>query len=148
MAKYGAKKVVASDISPLACENTLANATKFGLENKISVVQGNLFDNIREKVDLITWMIPFFPGNAPRGDTISASMMMPPELFKKFLIQAKRYLNPHGTILLPSYSLGGELTDPTKVTPNFGYDVKRTWAHNSINGIQQGLLYMDELRKK
>ncbi len=148
MAKYGAKKIIASDISSSACQNTINNSKKFGFENKISVVQGDLFENIHEKADFITWMIPFFPGYVPREDTISASMIMPPELFERFLIEAKKYLNPDGTILIPSYSLGGELTDPMKIAPKFGYDVKRAWIHNSINGIQQGLLYIDELRLK
>jgi len=73
---------------------------------------------------------------------------MPPELFRKFLTDARSYLNPNGVLLLPSYSLGGDLTDPLKVAPQFGYDVKRTWTHNSRTGIQQGQLYMDELRRK
>jgi release factor glutamine methyltransferase len=148
MAKYGAKKVIASDISPFACQNTLDNSKKFGLEDKIQVVRGDLFENIKEKADLITWMIPFFPGTTQEGDTISASMIMPPELFERFLKDAKQYLNPNGIILIPSYSLGGEFTDPMKIAPKLGYEVKRTWTHNSINGIQQGLLYMDELRIK
>lgn len=148
MAKYGAKKVIASDISSLAYENTLNNVKKFGLENKIQVVQGDLFENIHKKADLITWMIPFFPGSTQKGDTISASMIMPPELFERFLIDAKKYLNPKGIVLIPSFSLGGEFMDPMKVAPKFGYVVKRTWTHNSINGIQQGFIYMDELSLK
>lgn len=148
MAKYGAKKVIANDISPLACENTKDNAKKFGVSNKIKIIQGDLFDNITEKADFITWMIPFFPGTTPKGDTISASMIMPPELFERFLKEAKKHLTPKGVILIPSYSLGGELTDPMKIAPKFDYEVKRTWTHNSINGIQQGLLYIDELRLK
>ena len=148
MAKYGAKKVIASDISKPAVENTAENVKKFGFSNKVEIVQGDLFENIKEKADLITWMIPFFPGTTQEGDTISASMIMPPELFERFLKDAKQYLNPDGVILIPSYSLGGEFTDPMKIAPKLGYDVKRTWTHNSINGIQQGLLYMDELRIK
>ena len=148
MAKYGAKKVIASDISAQACENTKDNAKKFEVQDKIKVIQGDLFENINEKVDFITWMIPFFPGTTQEGDTISASMIMPPELFEKFLKDAKQYLKPKGVILIPSYSLGGELTDPMKVAPKFGYKIKRTWTHNSTNGIQQGLLYIDELRVK
>ncbi|MGV8152292.1 MAG: hypothetical protein ACP5OG_04360 [Candidatus Nanoarchaeia archaeon] len=70
------------------------------------------------------------------------------KLFERFLKEAKQYLNPNGVILIPSYSLGGDLTDPMKVAPKFGYNVKRTWTHNSINGIQKGLLYIDELRLK
>jgi SAM-dependent methyltransferase len=145
MAKYGANKVIASDIALASVENTKANAKKFGLEDKITVVEGDLFENIKEKADLITWMIPFFAGNPPKGDTISASMIMPPELFEKFLKEAPKYLKSGGTVLLPSFSLGGELTNPVIVAKKFGYKVKTTWIHKSINGIQQGLIYMHEL---
>lgn len=146
MAKYGAKKVIASDISSPAVKNTAENVKKFGFEEKIQVVQGDLFENIKGKVDLITWMIPFFAGNPPEGDTVSASMIMAPELFQRFLIEAKNCLKPGGVVLVPSFSLGGNFLDPMKVAPKLGYIVKRTWVHNSVNGIQQGLLYMDELR--
>jgi len=146
MAKYGAKKVIASDISPLACQNTIDNAKKFGFEEKIKVIQGDLFENINEKVDLIIWNIPFFPGYPPKEDTISNSMIMPPGLFERFLKDAKEYLNPNGIIMVPSFNLGGKLNDPMEVAPKIGYEVRRKWTHNSIKGIQQGLLYVDELK--
>ncbi|MEK6926988.1 MAG: methyltransferase [Nanoarchaeota archaeon] len=148
MAKYGAKKVIMSDISPVAVENSRENVIKYGLENKVEVVQGDLFENIHEKADLITWMIPFFSGNPPEGDTISASMIMPPELFERFLKEAPNYLNKRGILIIPSFSLGGDLTNPEIIGKKFGYDVKTTWAHNSINGIQRGMIYMHELRLK
>jgi len=146
MAKHGAKKVIMSDISPVAVENTIENVKKFGFENKVKVVQGNLFENIKEKADMITWMIPFFAGIPPKGDTISASMIMEPELFEKFLKDAKKYLKEEGVIVIPSFSLGGDFTNPEIVGKKFDYDVKTTWIHNSINGIQRGMIYMHELR--
>jgi len=148
MAKYGAKKVIASDISKPAVENAAENVEKFGFQNKVEIVHGDLFENIKEKADLIIWMIPFFPGTTNIGDRISASMIMSPELFEKFLIESKKYLKPNGIILIPSYSLGGNSLDPMNIAPKIDYNVKRTWIHNSINGIQQGLLYMDELTIK
>lgn len=148
MAKYGAKKVVASDISPFAVANTRANVQKFGLEDKVEIIQGDLFENVEDKADLIVWNIPFFPGYAPNGDTITASMMMDPDLFERFLTEAKDYLKPNGSVLIPSYSLGGELTNPRIVGESLGYDVKTLWRHNSTVGIQRGMLYIDELRVK
>ncbi|MBT4349998.1 methyltransferase [bacterium] len=148
MAKHGAKKVIMSDISLASVENSKDNAKKFGLDKICSVIQGDLFENIKEKADVITWMIPFFAGNPPSGDTISASMIMPPELFERFLKKAPEYLNKDGVIIIPSFSLGGDLTDPSLVAKNFNYDIKTTWLHKSINGIQQGMIYMHELRLK
>jgi release factor glutamine methyltransferase len=146
MAKYGAQYVTMSDISEKAVQNTKQNIKKFNLGAVASVLKGDLFENITKKVDLIVWMIPFFSGYPEGGDHISASMIMPPELFERFLVKAKNYLNPGGVIVLPSFELGGELTDPVLVAPRFGYEVRTTWSHRSINNIQQGMLYMHELR--
>ena len=146
MAKYGAKKVIATDISSYAVENTKINLKKYNLMKKCKVVQGDLFENVKGKADMITWMIPFFSGDTPKGDTISASMIMPPELFERFLEEAKTYLKKGGVVLIPSFSLGGKHTDPQVVGRKMGYDVETTWTHTSINGIQQGLIYMHELR--
>lgn len=148
MAKYGAKRVILSDISSVAVKNSEDNVKKFRLENFCSAIQGDLFENIKEKADMITWMIPFFTGNPPEGDTISASMIMPAELFKRFLEEAPKYLKKDGVIVLPSFSLGGDLTNPALVAKKFGYQIETTWIHKSTNGIQQGMLYMHELRLK
>lgn len=148
MAKHGAGRVILSDISPLAVQNTLANVRKFDLEDKVEVVQGDLFENVNEKGDLILWNIPFFPGKPPERDPISASMIMPPNLLKRFLNDSKEYLNPNGVIVVPSYSLGGDLMNPLLVGEELGYSAERKWIHDSTNGIQRGLLYIDELRLK
>ena len=49
MAKHGAKKVIMSDISLASVENSKDNAKKFGLDKICSVIQGDLFENIKEK---------------------------------------------------------------------------------------------------
>ena len=95
---------------------------------------------------MITWMIPFFAGTPPKGDNISAGMIMEPELFERFLLESKKFLKKEGVIVIPSFSLGGDLTDPTIIGEKLGYEVKTTWAHKSTNGIQQGMIYMHELR--
>ena len=146
MAKYGAKKVIMSDVSKFALENTRTNIQKFGLESICDIRESDLFSNIPEKADTIIWNIPFFEGNPPKGDTISASMMMTKELFDRFLMEAKYHLNSGGVVLVPSYSLGGH--DPMIKGVEQGYQVKRVWKHDSVSGIQKGLLYIDELTPK
>lgn len=146
MAKYGANKVIMSDVSKYALDNTKVNIQKFGLEKICEVRESDLFSEIPEKADTIIWNIPFFEGNPPEGDTISASMMMTKELFNRFLIEAKDHLNPEGVVLVPSYSLGGH--DPLAKGLEQGYQVKRVWKHDSVSGIQKGWLYIDELKIK
>jgi 16S rRNA G1207 methylase RsmC len=144
MAKYGAKKVIMSDVSKPALENTKLNVKKFGFEEVCEIRESDLFSNISEKADIIIWNIPFFVGNPPKGDTISASMIMTPDLFNRFLKEAKNHLNPNGVIIVPSYSIGGH--DPLVSGIAQGYVCKRMWKHDSISGIQKGWLYIDELR--
>lgn len=145
MAKYGAKKVIMSDISPLAIKNTEKNVRKFGLTEKTDVIKSDLFEGIENKADLITWMIPFFPSTDDDHDTISASMLMSQKLFERFLIDAKKYLNAGGCVVIPSYDFGGSMTDPRVVALKFGYRVVTTWSHVSVNNLQRGKIHMHEL---
>jgi len=146
MAKCGAKGVLMSDISELAVANTLQNVKQYNLMDRVQICKSDLFENITNTADMIMWNIPFFPGYPAEGDTIAASMMMPPDLLPTFLENCKSYLNSGGVVVVPSYSLGGIHTDPKVVGERLGYIVQRSWTHNCANGIQQGLLYIDELR--
>jgi len=149
MAKYGAKRVVMSDISPLAVENSRENVNHFGLEDIATVHQGDMFTNPKVRglrADCITFMQPYFAGNPPNGDTISASMLAPPELIHKFLEKAKNHLNPKGVIVMPSFSLAGELNDPSVLGWEHGYWVDTTFTADVTTGLQRGNIAMHELR--
>ncbi len=148
MSRYGAKKVVMSDISPKAVENTKENIIQFRLEDIAQVVQGDLFEKIKDKVDCITFMQPYFAGVPPQGDTISASMLAPPELIRRFLQEAPKYLTNGGIIVMPSFSLAGDLNNPEVVGQEQGYNVKTTFIADSITGLQKGKIAMHELRVK
>lgn len=65
MAKYGAKKVIMSDISKRAVSNSQENIKHFKLDTIASAVEGDLFAGIEEKADCITFMQPYFAGNPP-----------------------------------------------------------------------------------
>ena len=58
-----AYKVICSDISPIAVECTKENIKNNGLDNKVEVRQGDLFDPIKnsEKFDLILFNPPYLP---------------------------------------------------------------------------------------
>ena len=145
MVKYGAKKVTMTDISQKAVENAKANIQHFGLKNA-TARESDLFSNITGKVDCITFMQPYFAGNPPEGDTISASMLANPELIRRFLQEAKNHLNPWWVIIMPSFSLAGELNDPVILWKEFGYEVTTTFITDSISWLQQGTIAMHELR--
>ena len=59
----GASLIVASDISPLAAANTKFNLDRLGLANTL-VIQGNLFDAIAARFDVIFFNAPFYSSRA------------------------------------------------------------------------------------
>lgn len=144
MAKYGAKSVLLSDVSKKAVENTQENINKFKLKNA-EVIQSDLFENIEGKFDCITFMQPYFAGDPPKNDTIWASMLANPKLIKKFLENAPNYLNENAVILMPSFSLAGDLNNPQVVGKEFGFNVKTPFLAESITGLQKGIIAMHEL---
>ena len=146
MAKYGAKHVVMSDVSKLAVVNTKENIKKYKLKNT-KVVESNLFENIKGKFDCITFMQPYFAGEPPKGDTISSSMLASPDLIKKFLKEVGKYLKNNGVIIMPSFSLAGDLNNPTVLGKKFGYMIKTPFVIESVTGLQKGIIAMHELTR-
>ncbi len=97
-------KVVATDINPFAVETTKLNIDKNGLNHRIIVVEGDVFDGIPKgvKFDTIFWALPF--GYLDPGVKINLHEM---QLFdpgyratRKFLKEARELLKVNGEILL------------------------------------------------
>lgn len=144
MAKYGAKNVMMSDISKAAVLNAKNNIKRLKLKNA-KVIESNLFEKISGKFDCITFMQPYFADKPPKGDTISGSMLASPDLIKKFLKEAKKYLNNGGVIVMPSFDLAGDLNNPAIIGSEFGYKIKTPFVTESTTGLQKGLIAMHEL---
>lgn len=149
----GAEFVYATDSSRIAVSNARLNLEQHYPSDHCVVQYSNLFDTLsdildNEELDTIVWNIPFFPGRAPTGDTIAASMLMPPELLAQFLTEARAYLRPDGVIIITSHSRGGPLMDPCRVGAKLGYQHERTYAQETRTGVQTGMLYVNELRMK
>ncbi|MEI7961524.1 MAG: class I SAM-dependent methyltransferase [archaeon] len=148
MALFGAKRVVASDISEPAIKNTKSNAKKFGVENSVFPVKGDLFENINEKFDFIAFGHPYFGTNPPKEDPISASMLASGAVLTKFLIEAKKHLKENGLIMLPYYSKAGSTNDPLIQGKKNGYDVTCAFHLKNNTSIQQGEIFVYELKLK
>ncbi|HLJ66370.1 MAG TPA: HemK2/MTQ2 family protein methyltransferase [Chloroflexota bacterium] len=96
-ARQGAS-VVAVDISPAACRCARINTLLNGVECRVDVRQGDLFEPVgSEKFDIITFNPPFFPGtpSAPwevawRSDDVIA----------RFLSGVQERLAPEGRVLV------------------------------------------------
>ncbi len=95
----GAKKIILSDISKCALENTKENIYKFNLHKKAIVLESNLFQNISDKADVIIFNHPFFPGKPLKSIPISSAMLDDGFLLKRFLTEARKHLLPKGKLL-------------------------------------------------
>ena len=141
----GSKKVILTDISLPAVANADENIKKYKLESKSSVLQGDLFENVKEKVDFIVFNQPYFGDVPPDGDSIAASMLDSGDLIKRFLEQAPKFLNKGGIIMMPFYSKAGETNNPVIQGLKYGFNVVTTFKSISGSGLQTGEITIHEL---
>lgn len=93
-------KFVAVDINRKAIYNAKINAKKH--KAKISFKCSNLFENIKEKFDLIIFNSPYLPVE----EDYSYSIFQKGEnIVTKFLINAKKFMNNNSVILLLTSSI-------------------------------------------
>jgi len=93
-AMFGAEKasrVLAMDISKQALENTLVNARRFGVSDKVSVRESDLFNALKpdEKFDVIISSIPYAWNKKTQGNW---------KLHERFFQDVGKHLNPNGRI--------------------------------------------------
>jgi len=110
MAKRGGK-VVAADINEKAVEATRNNAEKNSV--KVDAVVSDMFENIKEKFDLIVFNPPYLPDvdfNLKRENIERqwSGGKTGREVIKKFVKDAKKFLNKNGKIIMIISSLTGE----------------------------------------
>ncbi len=101
LAKKGIE-VTATDISPLAVENTKHNLKKNNLKAK--VFQSNLFEKIKEKFDLIACNPPYVPSEKIKYLDLDGGKNGK-EIIDKILKEYKNFLKPKGKLLILVSSL-------------------------------------------
>lgn len=86
-----ARHVLATDINERALSNTMINAQRHGVENKISVRKSDLFNDIKadEKFDVIITSIPYAWNDNTRANW---------RLHERYFEQVGKHLNPDGRI--------------------------------------------------
>ncbi|MEM5828787.1 MAG: methyltransferase [Candidatus Aenigmatarchaeota archaeon] len=88
-------KFVAVDINKKAVENTRINAKMHGV--KIISKYSNLFENIKERFDLIIFNAPYLPVEEDYNYSV---FQKGENIINKFLRNAKNFMNYNATILL------------------------------------------------
>ncbi|MBN2051946.1 methyltransferase [Candidatus Woesearchaeota archaeon] len=94
-----ASEVVAADINAASVECAEKNVLLHGLKNKIKVLQSDLFENIKDKFDVIIWNPPFYD-EEPKDIIEAACGDRENKHLGLFLKQARDYLTKKGFIIL------------------------------------------------
>lgn len=147
MGLYGAKRVVFSDISEEAVENTKDNIFKFKLTKKSKVLRGDLFEKVRSRFDLIVFNHPFFGENPYKGILAAHAVMESGLLIQRFLKEAKRYLAPGGKILMPFLDLAGITNNPAIQGEKHSYRVTIRAEVDFKKWLPAGKVLIYELQK-
>ena len=136
-ALFGAKNVIFSDIDNSSYKNTLENVNLFGLKNKCEVLEGDLFEKIKEKADIIVFNHPFFHDDSFERH-IKQGFLGRGKLIHRFLNDAKSFLKEGGIIIMPYFHLAGEINDPAVQGPKHGYSIKEKFNFNTKTILQRG----------
>ncbi|RWH78060.1 methyltransferase [Mesorhizobium sp.] len=104
LAKNGASHVLATDVTPNAITNTMANARRNGITN-VTSIKSDLYQNVDKKsrFDCIVFHSPStrVPENFEFSSMIEYSSFDPGgSLLTRFLQGARTYLTPTGTMIL------------------------------------------------
>ena len=115
-------QVTATDINKRAILNTAANALLHGVQDKIVVLEGNLFDPIQsKKFDTIFWNVPF---NHVAGDVseVELAIFDPQDRYKRAFVEAAgRYLNVNGRLLIGFSSNYGDFEHLQRLLKENGF---------------------------
>ncbi|WP_455198459.1 methyltransferase [Kaarinaea lacus] len=123
-AAENASHVLAADINQRALKNTILNAKRFGVEDKITVRESDLFNAINddEKFDVIITSIPY---------AFSENTQNNWKLYERYFHDVGDHLNPDGRIYFISGFLSNlprtkaliENNDLKIITMNMGYSI-------------------------
>lgn len=111
LAAKKARSVIAVDINPYAVYCAKMNAKFNGVERKMNIIRGDLFQPIKksEKFDVILFNAPYLPSEGAEQKTwIEKAWAGGPdgrELIDRFLLEASKHLGINGRILLVQSTL-------------------------------------------
>lgn len=136
----GAEFALFSDISESAVMNTIENLKNFEISDKAVVYHGDLFEKIKEKVDVIFFNHPFFPEKPDENVPVTRIMFDEGSLIHRFFEDSKSHLNHDGIIVMPFFHFAGEANNPEIQSKSHGLNlVTKTTIDINDENIQKGL---------
>ena len=119
-------KIISVDIYDDLVENSLRNSRIN--KNDIQIIQSNLFDNINDKFDLITFNPPYVPlkkDDKVKYSKIRYSANAGTETMSLFLKKAQYFLSNDGKIILGVNSYYVDKEKCLSLIKDYGYDIKK-----------------------
>ncbi len=98
--KSEVKSVFAVDINPLALDVAIERARLTHLDDKIEFMQSDLFSSVEGSYDWIIFNPPYLMSEEGVSDNTWDGGKSGLEIIQRFLIKAKAYLKPDGSILM------------------------------------------------
>jgi release factor glutamine methyltransferase len=133
----GAKKVIFSDVSEAAIKNTIKNIDTYKIREKSIVLEGDLFEKVRNKADVIVFNHPFFADKLEKGK-ISRSLADREGLIHVFLRNAKNHLKKNGLIIMPYDECAGPANHPKIQGEKHGYEVSLRFKEKIDSIVKKG----------
>ena len=135
LAKHGAKKVIAVDISPEAVRNTQENITINKVEN-IEARVSDIFSTINneEKFHTIYWNLPFIykPSSYQYRSMLERGLFDPGYQYtERFLAEAPRFLH-HGGRVLVGMGDFGDVPRFMSLAREYGYNIRLVVSEKSV----------------
>lgn len=118
-------EAIVGDVNPYAVVNTIENAELHGVEERLGVLESNVFDNFpkSKKYDSIFWAMPFgYVEEDEEMDVVDLQTFDPGyRAIKQFFETAQNYLKPNGRLLIGfSHEIGtDELLEEIAKKNNF-----------------------------
>jgi len=140
-AQMGAKSVSACDINKNAVVCAKNNIRISGMENIISeVIYSDLFENIKNKYDVITFNAPWVKGTPQNLYEISI-YDEDYKLVNRFMEKAPEYLNPEGVILLQYSDISQKNGDGSIDNLNFVLKKNGLYIADSTSILRKNRLF-------
>lgn len=132
----GASRIIAIDINPDAVRNTELNIRKHGVQERIEVRLGDLYDAVRpgEKFDTIFWNTPFgeLVADAQISDLEKAVYDPGYHATERFVKEAHMYLRPNGRLLIGFSSTLGRMEKLKQFVDEAGFTMRKIFATESV----------------
>jgi len=127
VALNGARHVTCVDLNVDAVENTKENSIIHRVQDKITVLQGNVYDSLPRdaQFDTIFWNTPFgYVENDKLTILERAVFDLSYNATQRFINEASNFLNPNGRLLIGFSSTLGKLEILLKFLEEAGFDSK------------------------